>query len=817
MLLSRLKIFLVFLWLSAGLLAPANAQDTFDPSWYDADAPYLKIGVAQDGVYRVSRTALETAGMPATVDPATIRLFENGREIPIEYRTTSDALIFVGQRNRGTDEQWAYNYNADWQSSTFYSLYSDTTFYWMTWGGAPGQRYALQSPPSSAEVRTIRDTLHLEQDNTYFYGENSGHPLYTSGEGYYWDSFQLNTSGTSAQNTYTLPLDRLDRTASDSLSLAVHLRGSSGSCHRATLEARLQTASEPSLSRIDEASWNRYAAATLRATIAPGDVPDNRTLDLQLTVHADASCGTPNFVLLDWIETSYPRRLEANASTDAQSFSAQDGPNTFRLSGHTSPVSVYAPTTQARYEATATGNDQHTFSTNASTPATYWAVGANGFQTPASIESDEPSDWTNPANEADYVILTTASLRPSAEDLATYRRAQDDYSVAVVEVQNVFDQFDYGRPTPIAIRRFVRATQNWSTPPKFLSIWADAPFPVYTETSFGQRLPSWAVPSFGYGPSDGWFAMQADGLGDWSESLAIGRIPIRTNAQGDLFLEKLDAYENAPPADWKKRMLMLAGGTSPSEQNTLQFYSDQWAMTATGVPGDTLYSAGMDTIFYYKQSDDVLDTSFQDSLSVDLRRGAGWLNYFGHSGAQTWEIVTDPPSDFNNAGRLPFVVSLGCKTGSFAGGRFEDKDEPSLGEALIINSPNGGIAHWGTSELGNLLPSARLNTELIDRVFQDTSRVVGLAIQEAKAAINEPAHSSRLSSRARTTLYLAALAHAGRDAHAIGPCQEQRSRSRGQRDAGDRARAARRKPRTSPATRPSVCLGATGGCALCAR
>ncbi|PSQ74314.1 MAG: hypothetical protein BRD39_02165 [Bacteroidetes bacterium QH_9_64_21] len=150
---------------------------------------------------------------------------------------------------------------------------------------------------------------------------------------------------------------------------------------------------------------------------------------------------------------------------------------------------------------------------------------------------------------------------------------------------------------------------------------------------------------------------------------------------------------------------------------------------------------------YYKKVNDALDDSFQDSLAVDLKRGAGWLNYFGHSAAQTWEIVTDPPSEFDNAGRLPIVISLGCRTASFAGGRFEEKDAPSLGEQLVVGSVqsdgtprdgalNGGIAHFGESALGNLIPSARLNDALVREGFVDTSRVLGEAIRSAKAEID---------------------------------------------------------------------------------
>jgi hypothetical protein len=171
------------------------------------------------------------------------------------------------------------------------------------------------------------------------------------------------------------------------------------------------------------------------------------------------------------------------------------------------------------------------------------------------------------------------------------------------------------------------------------------------------------------------------------------------------------------------------------------------ADTTAAVNGETIrVHTGADTLQYYKQSTSALDASFQDSLSADLQRGSGWLNYFGHSAALTWEIVTDPPSEFNNAGKLPIVTSLACRTGSFAGGRFEEKNLPSLGEQLVVGtvdadgtpregSRNGAIAHFGESALGNLLPSAQINDELVERVFVDTVRVLGEAVRLAKADI----------------------------------------------------------------------------------
>lgn len=703
---------------------PARAQADYDPSWYDPSAPHVKIGVVNDGVYRVSAAQLNAAGVPATADPATFRLLEQGQEVPIVY--DNGDLIFVGQRNRGADEAWAYDGDPSLQSSTYYSLYSDTTFYWLTWGGANGLRYQPATPPAGAPVAVVRDTLHREQDNTYFYGQASGDPRYTRGEGYYWTRFSINTAGTNIERTYALPLDRYAATAGEAVTVRVRLMGTSGSRHR--VRVAVEPAGGGNALATDEATWDRYALTTLTATVPAGAMPADGALQIRLTSFGDASYGTPNYVSLDWIEAAYPRTLAAEGTTDAQRFIAPAGNTTFTLTNHTGPVTVYAPSRARHYVATSAGDG--TFTLNAALPSNtaLWAVGANGYRTPATVRPDTPSNWAASSNAADYVILTTPALRSSADALAAYRQNTPGYTTAVVEVQDVFDQFDYGRPTPVAIRRFVRATQAWQTAPQFLAIWADAPYPVSKADGVPQPRPPWAVPSFGYGPSDGWFAMQSGGPDDWSEVVAIGRIPVRTNEDGALFLEKLRTYEDAPLADWQKRMLLLAGGTSASEQNTLQFYTTQWAETASA-------PVGADTLYYFKNVNDPLDTSFQDSLRVDLRRGSGWLNYFGHSAAQTWEIVTDPPSEFDNAGRLPFVVSLACKTGSFAGGRFEDRDAPSLSEQLVVGTLNGGIAHWGTSELGNITPSARLNTALVERVFRDTVRVMGRAIQDAKASI----------------------------------------------------------------------------------
>ncbi|MFO8231653.1 MAG: C25 family cysteine peptidase [Longimonas sp.] len=767
--LLRLRPLFVGLWL-VGVLCSADvyAQNglDYDASWYVDDAPYVKIDVVEDGVYRISGSdiadALPSGTSLSSIDPATLQLFERGQEVPIDVSATgsltdSDAIVFVGTRNRGTDETWAYNEETAWQSSTHRSLYTDTTTYWLTWNQTDsGLRYTESDAEAVSPTTTLRDTAWAERDTRYYFGRpnENGSPLYTESEGYYWHRFSHNNTGTRTF-THTLSVDRRDEDANTPLDLRLRFDTETNSCHRVEVEARLSDGGSASFESLGTESWQGLSRRTFEADVDPDRIP-NDGLDLRITSYNDgfdSGCpppaSTPNYVLLDWISADYTRTLRARSEDWQRLVLPNSGSYTLPLTDHTGTPVVYSPNTGQK--ATANADDEVSVN-NAEAEAAYWAVGESGYKTPTQLRPHTGTDWTDPnAHAADYVLVVPPALEESGEAMAEYRSVQGGYDVAVVPLHDIFDAFDYGRPSPVALRRFAHHTRDWSTAPQFLSLWGDAQHPIYTN-NIENRTPDWSIPSFGYSPSDGWFAMQQNGAGDWSEFMAVGRIPVRTNAQAELFLEKIETYETAPLDLWQQRMMLLAGGTTSSEQQSLQFYSDRWGEWATGTE-DSLYVAGMDTTRYYKRVDDALDSSLQDSLATSLQRGAGWLNYFGHSAAQTWEIVTDPPEEFDNAGRLPVVVSLGCRTGSFAGGRFEVASAPSLGEQLVVGSlrddgtpisgsENGGIAHWGTSALGNRIPSARLNDELVDRVFRDTMRVLGSAIQDAKADVADRFGSS---------------------------------------------------------------------------
>jgi hypothetical protein len=717
------------------VVLPVQAQDPYDPSWYDPTRPHLKIAVTQDGVYRVTGQDLEAAGVPlSTVDATTFRLLENGQEVPLHYTGTavpgsSDALVFIGQRNRGTGETWAYNDDAPRQSSSFFSLYTDTTWYWLTWGGNIGRRYVPHTAtnPSSTPLATHRDTLHVEQDDLYYPGDvnSAGDPAYTRGEGYYWSQFRHTTTNT-IERTFDAVLLNPTRNATDTLYLRVRLNSESNTRHQVVLNVRLLEGTAQFLP-LDTLDWTGYALQTFAVAIPQQKLTNDNLLRIRLSSRNDFGTATPNFWSLDWIEVSYRRTLTAVNEQLGFGVDAQ-GTYDFTLTGFTDPLVLVLDPATATFETVPVADGQALVTRTANPGQRFLVTGTDHYLTPAALRLDTASDLANAANQAGYVVLTTPALRTSAEQMAAYRAtvAGGSHRTLVVDVQDVFDQFDYGRPTPLALRRFLRTALGWAAPLQFLTLWGDALYPDRT-----RMRPVWEVPSFGNAASDGWFAMQNAGATDWSESAAVGRIPVRDNTAGAQFVQKLTAYEATAFEAWQKRALYLVGGFTTTEKNILQNLSLNWSNQVAVTP------TGLDTLHFFKDSSLPLDPTFKDSLRVAFQEGASWLTYFGHSASSSWEIVTDPPNEFDNTPRLPIVLSLGCFTGDFAIGEGVSEDPASFSELLVVASLNGSIAHWGAAASGIISASSNLSNEVHDRVFADTVRVLGPALQQAKARFNE--------------------------------------------------------------------------------
>ena len=132
-----------------------NAVAQNGNEWIQYQQPYLKIPVGREGIYRITYDDLQQAGFPIVTPPASLQLFHRGVEQAINVSgeadgsfNTGDYIEFYGVQNDGTLDSSLYE-QSSFQPHQLYNLYSDTTSYFLTYGGPSGKRMATFSKSSS--------------------------------------------------------------------------------------------------------------------------------------------------------------------------------------------------------------------------------------------------------------------------------------------------------------------------------------------------------------------------------------------------------------------------------------------------------------------------------------------------------------------------------------------------------------------------------------------------------------------------------------------------------------------------------------------
>jgi len=194
------KIILLFLFITPSLLSAQNFN------WITPGKTYIKLYITEDGMYRIDRNDFLNSGInPSTIDPRTVKLIFKGNQVPVYFQGEDDGVFnendffdFYGVRNAGglTPYRNGFTNTIAYTVDEYYNLYSDTSSYFIDWGGSPGIRYTIFTGSSSSVFpqNFISKSIHREQDNKYYLGEttnpNSDYRYFNTelavGEGWFW-------------------------------------------------------------------------------------------------------------------------------------------------------------------------------------------------------------------------------------------------------------------------------------------------------------------------------------------------------------------------------------------------------------------------------------------------------------------------------------------------------------------------------------------------------------------------------------------------------------------------------------------------------
>ena len=687
-------------------------------------SPAYKLPVDQDGLYQVSYSDLEDAGLPVdTLDPRTFQLFNQSVEAAIYVEGESDGifnatdyLLFFGQKVN--------------------TRYTETNVYWLTFGSANGLRMAsLDGTPSGTATvpADFLTTQHIECDTDYYSDEPSG----PANDHWYWD--YIYASSGSASIDFTFDLAHLGA-GSHSINIRGLIEGYSASPNHHTrvyLNNNL----------IDDHSFPTNSEYTFNVS-HPQSFLVEGTNTLTVECPRDGAI-TLDYVLINWFEIDYydtyfaeNDRLFFDGEVSGSSLASTQAVNKeFQVDGFSSNlVEVYDVTdplapvliTGSSFQPTANGQ-QLAFEAALSNDHRYLAQTTTQRLSlnPLDIILDTPSSWKSASIGADYIILSHASFLSQVQPLAVYR-ANQGLRVQVVDVQDVYDEFNGGVFSAEAIKSFIDyAYHNWTAPaPSFVLLVGDGHFDF--KNVYNWNEPNYIPPYLddvdpwtGETPTDNRFVSVSGG--DILPDLNIGRFPVRTPAEAQTMVEKTINYEQNPPVGgWNALLSFVADNTDSGGNFAAQ--ADGLINTYVAPP----YTA--DKIYFGLNYTDA--GLARTALKTAINQGRLFVDYTGHGSTQQWASenllnLTDLAS-LTNGVKLPFMLPMTCGEGYFVWPNPSGSDYSALGESIVRINGKGAIASWSPSGYGLNSGHKLLNSSLFDELFNHHQNRIGFLTTNAK-------------------------------------------------------------------------------------
>jgi subtilisin-like proprotein convertase family protein len=492
---------------ASGLPALVNVQN------FSASSPAIKIVVKREGIYRVTQPELLAAGLTPNADPKTLQLFADGIEIPISVMTGKSGLF------DGTSAIEFYGLGLDTPAT-------DRHVYWLINGLQPGKRIALTRGDGVTPSQTsFTQTVERKDRSIYFAALKNGEK-----ENFFGSIIgNLNTD-------QSLTLTNVELTAQKTTQLEVALQGVSMVPHRVLVEVNGQNAGL--------VIFDGQQQGVEKININHGLLKEGSN-----TVRLSAQNGENDISLVDYLRLSYQHTFKAE--NNVLRVLANSGEQV-RIAGFTSKEirvwDVTNPGTVEELVASAEEDRNGGFSVTVAArergERLLLAQTVEQSLRADALKADRPSNLKG-ATGADLVMITAQDFLGEIEALKLARQAEG-YKVAVVDIEDVYDEFNFGNKAPAAIKEFLSyARTSWQVKPRFLLLAGDASYDERNYLGLGEFdfIPTRLEGTFYLETAtDDWFVdFNNDGLPE----LAVGRLPMRTVVEARVMVKKTLAYGSA--------------------------------------------------------------------------------------------------------------------------------------------------------------------------------------------------------------------------------------------------------------------------------
>jgi len=707
---------ILLVWLT--ILSLAASAQTYNNEWIDYSKTYYKLKVAVTGVYRIPQSLLASVNLGNT-NADQFQLWRNGKQIPIYTSVqgsalgASDYIEFWGEMNDGKPDNALYR-EPDYQLNDHWSLQTDTAAYFLTVN--TGANLRLVTTPNNVTGNTIpAEPFFMHTEGNYKKTQiNAGRAelvvtsytyssSYDYGEG--WTGSYITANQT--ESTVLSGLAVYTGAGAPSAALQINLCGALTATRRYRVRLNGDSILGAPLYYFEYAKTGKAfpvsSIASNSATIQVTNISDSIT----------------DRMAVAQIELTYPRRFDfGNKVNFAFQLPANAAGNYLEISNFSYSGSIpvlYDLTNGRRYEM------------NTSSPSLLKVVlqpsatdrnlvlvseASSNVKTITAIEQRNFVDYSSPDNQGDYLFITNAVLTAASgagdpvEDYRQYRAsaAGGGFTSKVYLIDQLVDQYAFGiKMHPLSIRNFLRSARDKNAlKPKYVLLIGKGVIynSYFSNQSAANMTRLQLVPTFGNPASDNLLSAQGN---SFIPLTPIGRLSVISKSEITAYLDKVKVYETqqkttAPgvsDAGWKKNIIHVTGASDKATSDLLN-------LALSGhkrIIEDTAYGGGVST--FSKTSADAVEQVSATQIGNLFKAGLGILTYFGHSSATTLEFNLDNPEAYDNSGKFPVFIVMGCNAGNFYlynEARLSIRE--TISENYILTPNKGAVAFLASTHLG---------------------------------------------------------------------------------------------------------------------
>ncbi|MBE2279433.1 MAG: T9SS type A sorting domain-containing protein, partial [Ignavibacteriaceae bacterium] len=713
---------------------PSIASDT-TYNWVVPGADYIKLGVGSEGIFRVYGSDIQNLGINLNeIIPANIQLIQRGNQVPFYLKLAqqntfglSDYIEFVGVPNFTPNELYRQNsgeFDYYWDR---FDKYTDTTVYWLTFTGGSGLQVPLQNGNTGTTIDTLEyhsSKFHFENNSWFILPgtiTNLEQPFYRGLKSWVWDGFSVQTRTYRNLTVRDVVPEKTFNFSAKVVSAALSVQANS---HIVTLAVN-----NANLTR-DSIIMPRYTSGVLTGTESTNVLTEGLNT---VYVRNHANAAEINVCYTDWIDAIYPRYNNLRFGSLVMYFTETPVKQlkTIKLTSASDSTIVWKKSDSYTKIFTSSSQNSAYFNDSTDNNTVYYVAKDSAVLKPVIYYTKKMKNLRAAENQADLIIISHKYLMEGVSVYANATAQNTGLNVKIIDVDDIYDEFNYGFFSPEPIRDFLRMTHsNWQSPlPEYLYLIGAANYDYQlgkykANTGFPKKLN--LVPSYGAPVSDVFFSVW-DTTGVYIPQFKTGRLPAKNSDEILYYLSKVNKYRTENFDDFNKAVILFSGGLTNDPLQIQQFKS-----VHDNVNSQLFLSQpyNFDSKHFYKTLDPI--TNFgpytSEEITERIQRGGLFISYVGHSGTQTWDnSITDILQLRNSRNKSSLITDFGCSTT-----RFAEPDFTSFGELFVTSQSGQALGYIGNSSVGFSSTATTAPFEFYNTILNDSIGNPASALHKTK-------------------------------------------------------------------------------------